>query len=437
MVLLKLFHDLAMEGCHDRMGHLGRDKTLGLLQDRFYWIGMSSAANSYVAKCGRCIRRKTLPNQRSPLVNITTTQPMELLCMDFLKVEPSKGGFENILVVTDHFTKYSLAFPCRNQTAATTAKVLYENVFMHYGFPLRLHSDQGKNFVSSTIKHLCNLAGIKKSRTTPYHAMGNGQCERFNRTLLNMLGTLTPTDKLNWKKHISNLTHAYNCTRHDSTGYSPFFLMFGRQPRLPIDLILGVDNLQTRGKGFTKYVEDLRDSLEAAYRIAAKHSSVSQAKQKKTYDRKVRGASVQVGDRVLVRNVAFSGPHNLADRWQESVYIVQEQPDKSIPVFKLHREDGQGRSLVLHRNMLLPINSVEEINLVGKAISLKGPQSQAKISTDPDLGLQNEGSSPGAVQLPVDPILRGSSESSADTPPQADDSPSVFQEQHLIDTDVD
>ncbi len=124
LVLPKLFHDLAMEGCHNRMGHLGRDKMLGLLQDRFYWIDMSSAANSYVAKCGRCIRRKTLPNQRSPLVNITTTQPMELLCMDFLKMEPSKGGFKNILVVTDHFTKYSLAFPCRNQTAATKAKVL-------------------------------------------------------------------------------------------------------------------------------------------------------------------------------------------------------------------------------------------------------------------------------------------------------------------------
>ncbi len=173
VVLPKLIHDLAVEGCHDRMGHLGQDKTLGLLQDRFYWIGMSSAAISYVAKCGCCIRRKTLPNQRSPLVNITTTQPMELLCMDFHKVEPSKGGFENILVVTDHFTKYSLAFPCRNETAATTAKVLYENVFMHYGFPLRLHSNQGKNFVSSTINNLCDLAGIKKSHTTPYHAMDN------------------------------------------------------------------------------------------------------------------------------------------------------------------------------------------------------------------------------------------------------------------------
>ncbi len=180
------------------------------------------------------------------------------------------------------------------------------------------------------------------------------------------------------------------------------------------------------------------DSLEAAYRIAAKHSSVSQAKQKKTYDRKVRGASVQVGDRVLVRNVAFSGPHNLADRWQESVYIVQEQPDKSIPVFKLHCDDGQGRSLVLHRNMLLPINSVEEINQVGKTMSSKGPQSQDKISTDPDLGLRNEDSSAGAVQLPVYPILEGSSsESSVDAPPQADDSPSVSQEQHLIDKNLD
>ncbi len=138
---------------------------------------------------------------------------------------------------------------------------------MHYGFPLRLYSEHGKNFVSSTIKNLCNLAGIKKSCTTPYHAMGNGQREWFNLTLLNMLGTLTPTDKLNWKKHMSNLTHAYNCTRHDSTGYSPFFLMFGIQPRLPIDVILGVDTLQSHGKGFTKYIEDLPDSLEAAYRI--------------------------------------------------------------------------------------------------------------------------------------------------------------------------
>jgi transposase InsO family protein len=119
--------------------------------------------------------------------------------MDFLKLEPSKGGIENILVVTDHFTKYSQAYPCKNQTASMTAKLLFENFVSHYGFPASLHLDQGRNFESKVIKSLCDLAGIDKSRTTPYHPMGNGQCERFNRTLLDMLGTLNPDQKRDWK----------------------------------------------------------------------------------------------------------------------------------------------------------------------------------------------------------------------------------------------
>ena len=381
----KAFHNFAFEGCHNLMGHLGWYKTVGLLQEHFYWVGMSSAAHDYIARCGRCLRRKTLPNQRSPLVSITIIDST-----DGTSMHGSKGGFENILVVTDHFTKYSMAFPCRNQTAATTAKTLYENVFIHYGFPSRLHSDQGRNFESATIKQLCRLANIKKSRTTPYHAMGNGQCERFNRTLLDMLGTLSPADKLDWKKHIANLTHAYNCTKHDSTGYSPFYLMFGRQPRLPIDLVLGLHKDQGHASSYSKYVDDLRKSLESAYDTALKHTGSSQSRQKKTFDKKVRGATLRIGDRVLVRNVAFSGPHKLADRWREQVYIVQDQPDKTIPVFRIAPEDGRGRSLVLHRNMMLPINSVEEIIEIGKDLKPAGRPDQSVVDVDPVSGSSSD-----------------------------------------------
>jgi transposase InsO family protein len=175
------------------------------------------------------------------MVNIVTSQPLELVCMDFLSLETSSGGYQHILVITDHFTKYAQAVPTRNQTAKTTAEALFNNFVVQYGFPKRLHSDQGTNFESRVIKELCMIAGVEKSRTSPYHPMCNGITERFNRTLLGMLGTLEPDKKAAWHKQVPTMVHAYNCTAHDSTGHSPYFLMFGRHPRLPVDIMFGLD----------------------------------------------------------------------------------------------------------------------------------------------------------------------------------------------------
>lgn len=111
---------------------------------------------------------------------------------------------------------------------------------VHYGFPARIHNDQGQTFESNFIQEVCKIAGVAKSRTTPYHAMGTGQVERFNQTLLQMLGTLEEYQKSDWKAHVPTLVHAYNTTIHDSTGYSPYFLMFGRHLRLAIDAFLGL-----------------------------------------------------------------------------------------------------------------------------------------------------------------------------------------------------
>lgn len=126
-------------------------------------------------------------------------------------------------MITDHFSRYAQAIPTRNQTAKTTARVMFENFIIHYGFPARIHSDQGQNFDSKLIKELCQIAKVEKSRTTPYHPMGNGQVERFNQILLQMLGTLDKYQKSDWKAHVPTLVHEYNATFHDSTGYSPFF----------------------------------------------------------------------------------------------------------------------------------------------------------------------------------------------------------------------
>ena len=123
--------------------------------------------------------------------------------MDFLTLEKSLGGFQHMLVITDHFTRYAMAVPTRNQTARTTAEAFFNNFIDNFGLPKKIHSDQGANFEGKLIKELCNITGMKKSRTSPYHPSGNGMTEKFNRTLLDMLGTIEPAKKSDWKSYVS------------------------------------------------------------------------------------------------------------------------------------------------------------------------------------------------------------------------------------------
>ena len=141
-------------------------------------------------------------------------------------------------------------------------------------------SDQGANFESKVIAEPCKLADITKTRTTPYHPQGNGTCERFNRTLINMLGTLKPHQKKDWKSYLDPVVHAYNCTNHEVTGLSPFYLMYWRHPRLPIDLVFG-SNSPEKEQGYKTFVKSLRSRLLEAYKIAYKRSSSNKARQTK------------------------------------------------------------------------------------------------------------------------------------------------------------
>ena len=224
LVLPPAHHNKAIEGCHDQVGHLGHDRVLELLRDQFYWPGMHTDVASYINSCPRFLRRKSQPDQ-TPLLNIEVNQPLELVHFDYLKIEPNKGNVENVLIVTNHFTRYAQAFPSKSQTALATAKSLWNNFILHYGFLAKIITDKGQNFKSELIENLCQVAGVKKLSTIPYHPQTNGQCEHFNSTFLNMLGTLTPKQKKDWKSHVPALVHAYNCTRNAATGSSPYYLL--------------------------------------------------------------------------------------------------------------------------------------------------------------------------------------------------------------------
>ena len=126
------------------------------------------------------------------------------------------------------------------------------------------------------------MAGIQKSRAAPYHPMGNVMVERFNQMLLNMLGTLEDCQKSDWKAHIPALVHAYNATRHDSTGYSPHYLMFGRHPRLAIDAFLGLTTEQpcTKKQSRNDFVVNLQNRLRTAYVKAKENAHIAAQKNK-------------------------------------------------------------------------------------------------------------------------------------------------------------
>ena len=168
------------------------------------------------------------------------------------------------------------------------------------------------------------LKSLEKSRTSIYHPVGNGMTEWFSRTLLCMLGTLEP-EKNHWHKYVAPLVHVYDCTHHSSTVYSACCLMFGWEPHLPVDLVFGLDR-NTESKNQTLYMTDMKQRLQEAYKAAIKASGDAQHRQKCLYDLKIHGATLQPGDRVLVRILAFRGKLKLLNRIfsrHEDVYIIE------------------------------------------------------------------------------------------------------------------
>lgn len=168
-----------------------------------------------------------------------------------------------------------------------------------------------------------------------------------------MLRTLPENQKSRWKDSLNEVVHAYNCTRNDVTGFSPFYLLFGRSPRLSVDLMFGLspDEACVTHRG---YAEKWQIAMKEAYSLAAKNNLQSTVAGKKQYDKKVRFSSLQPGDRVLVRNLPErGGPGKLRSYWEQQILVVVGQRG-NLPVYEVRPEGKTGKPRVLHRNLLLP-----------------------------------------------------------------------------------
>lgn len=356
LVLPEKYKLVVMKQLHNDMGHQGVERTTSLVRDRFCWPHMQREIEHYVTQTCTCLKqKKPCRETKAPLVPIVTTQPFELVSIDFLHLDKCKGGYEYILVIVDHFTRFAQAYPTTTKSAKTVADKIFNDYALKFGFPLRIHHDQGGEFENQLVAQLKKNCGVVSSRTTPYHPQGNGQVERLNRTLLQMLRTLTDRQKSDWRQSLPKLIYAYNSTRCEATGFSPFYLLFGRPPRLPVDLLFGV----TPEIGTTDHQEYMRrwkEQMQEAFEIAKANERKCADRSKKNYDGKIRSSVLHEGDRVLVRNMTpRGGTGKLRNHWEDCIHRVIRQVGKNMPIYEVLPEQGKARGRrILHRSLLLP-----------------------------------------------------------------------------------
>uniref|UniRef100_A0A3B3C2E1 Integrase catalytic domain-containing protein n=1 Tax=Oryzias melastigma TaxID=30732 RepID=A0A3B3C2E1_ORYME len=315
---------------------------------------MEQTVQAFTQTCPRCVLHKAKATKATKATMcIGAKAPMHIVAMDFLSLSRPTDRFQNILVLTDLFTKYAWAVPTADQTAISTARALWTHVIQPFGCPEVLHSDQGPNFESRLIKELCLVYGCRKTRTTPYHPQGNGACERFNQTLLNMLGTLEVEQHSNWVGHLPGLVQSYNNTVHTSTKYAPSFLMFGRPLRTPVDMLTGVAGPEGSCTT-TERVSKHHQQLTYAYSRASAHLQQAAKENKRFYDQTAKFSPLLPGERVLVLDHRRREKGKLSDRWDSEPQVVVGQPSPDHPVYKVRPEGKDGPERVLHRNNLRP-----------------------------------------------------------------------------------
>ena len=345
----------AIDSCHHSAGHQGHDRTLSLMKERFWWPGMSQALLKAVANCGRCIQYKA-KGQLPSMQPIICTEPMELVHIDYVRMEVTvatdkKPVVWNVLVVVDHFTRYVQAFITKNHTARTTARVLYNNYFSVFGFPQCLMSDQ--EFCGKVIAAMCSLLGVEKICTTPYHPQTNRLAERVHQTLQRMIGKLDLEKRRKWLAHIESIIIAYNSTRSLVTGYSPYYLMFGGRPWLPIDLLFPTHRTQMLTCTIDEYVASLYDRLQESLAIAQDCAVKEAQRQKRLYDSKVGAVELRPGDHILVCLDAFRGQRRkLKNQWGDDLHTVVAHVADGIPAY-VAKNNRTGKKKVVHRAQLL------------------------------------------------------------------------------------
>uniref|UniRef100_A0A803KDA6 Gypsy retrotransposon integrase-like protein 1 n=1 Tax=Xenopus tropicalis TaxID=8364 RepID=A0A803KDA6_XENTR len=346
--LLHLAHEVPLAG------HQGISRTRYRLLQNFYWPGLSQQVAQFCRSCDSC-QRVGKSGER----NKHTLRPLPVIGEPFQRVavdligplsRPSRTGKQYILTMVDYATRYPEAVALRRIDAPAVADALIQ-IFSRVGFPSEILSDQGPQFMSQLLQCLWQRCGVTSLRSSPYHPQTNGLCERFNGTLKNMLRTFVEAGEGDWEKFLPCLLFAYREVPQESTGFSPFELLYGRRVRGPLDLLREYWEGGAQFPEFpvVPYVLQFRKRLEKMTALVKEHLTAAQTKQKVWYDRNARDRRFGPGDKVLLLTPMRSD--KLQAAWEGPYVVVQSIHDTTYVVSPL---DNQDQYKTVHVNMMKP-----------------------------------------------------------------------------------
>ena len=295
VLVLENMHDSCMAG-----GHFGFMKTYNGIRLKYYWPTMVADITQWVKSCRDCAGKKPAGKRtKAPLKPIPVSRLWQRCSIDIVgPYVKSYAGNKYLLVITESLSKYPIAVALPDITAITIARALVDHVFTIFSVPEQILSDRGSNFVGEVMQALCKVFGIKKLNTSSYHPSCNGMVERFNATVSRGLGLYCSSNQKDWDSYVGPLLWSYRVSRHETTGHSPHFLVFGRHPTTLLDTIL----IPTEGRELTvsKHVQEIVGQLEIAHAEAKERIANSQVKMKERYDKNSYVPDFKVGSYVYM-----------------------------------------------------------------------------------------------------------------------------------------
>ena len=350
-----LWHEVLV-ACHDdpTAGHLSSLKTYEKIRMRYYWYGMFKDIEHWCKSCVDCAMKKMPRNRRkAPLLPIPVDGAFDRVAMDILGPFPATDdGNRYIIVFSDYYTRWPEAFALKSIEASRIAHLLVDEILSRHGAPRTLLSDRGSNFLSSIVKEVCNLMNTRQLHTTAYHPQTDGLVERFNGTLAEGLSMYVSTHQRDWDKHIPLVLFSYRVSPNATTHESPFYLLYGREPRLPIDtaLLLPSPNLSA---SVTEHRARIVSNLEEAQAAIQSNTQLAQQRMKEQYDKTSCPVQFTVGSKVWVytpktrKGLSRKLTHNFHGPYR----IVTQL---SLVHFRLRTFDNRPVSVPVYANRMKP-----------------------------------------------------------------------------------